>query len=132
MKKLIVLAGLVLGFSFITMTLTAQTASPDKSANAQSQQSSAGAKGTFVDNNKDGVCDHHQATGKGDGCTKFVDKDGDGKCDTCLGKGNCVKGNGCKGNAKAGCCPKSCQGNGNHHGNGSGSCGQGAGKTDKK
>lgn len=113
MKKMIVLAGLILGFSVMTMSVSAQAAaSADKSTTVQSQQASPASQGKFVDTNKDGICDNHQNSVKNGKCTNFIDKNGDGKCDNCKGDGTCVKGNCCgKEMGKGNCCPsKSGQG----------------------
>ncbi len=74
------------------------------------------APGNFVDTNKDGVCDNHQAkmnNGKG---ANFTDKNGDGICDKhqTAGQG--------KGNSK-GCG----MGKQHHHGGGKGNCCGGGG-----
>jgi hypothetical protein len=85
MKKLIVSAGLILGFCFMTMSLSAQTAaSTDNTKKTQDKQtvqkstSTADAKvkegkcTAYADSNKDGVCDNcgsHPATCK-DGASK--------------------------------------------------------------
>ena len=119
MKKLFVLAALILGFTVMITTVSAQTkASSDKSTAVQTQKS-----GNVVDNNHDGICDHQQAKGKSGGCTKFVDKNNDGKCDNCV-NGTCSKGN-CSGKCapKGNCGTKgSCNGCGNHDGKGKGAC----------
>lgn len=110
MKRLFVLAGLILGFSIIAMSVSAQTsATSDKSAGIQTQQPAKACQGKTVDTNKDGACVNHQKDGKTANCTQYVDKNGDGKCDNCQGKGTCVKGT-CigKGDAKANCCPPGC------------------------
>ena len=122
MKKLIVLTGLILGLSVMTLNTSAQTtASPDKSATAQTSQTAAPGQGKFVDNNKDGVCDNHQNMAKAGKCSQFTDKNGDGKCDNCQGNGNCGKGNCAK--ATGNCCGNGPgKGMGMQHRNGQGNC----------
>ena len=99
------------GFSQNTSTTKAQKDSPT------TQTATNPIPGKFVDNNKDGVCDNHQAKMKNGKCTNFVDKNGDGICDNRQnagqGKGNCT---GCG----MGCQQRSGQGNGNGCGNGCG------------
>jgi hypothetical protein len=110
MKRLVVLAGLILGFSIITMSVSAQTtAASDKSATTQTQKAAPACQGKTVDTNNDGACVNHQKDGKTANCTQYVDKNGDGKCDNCQGKGTCIKETGCgKGNTKADGCPPGC------------------------
>jgi hypothetical protein len=116
MKRVIILAGLILGFSVMTMSVSAQTASTDKAKDTKEQQAAPATKGQFTDANKDGVCDNYQSKAKNGKCANFTDKNKDGICDNCLGKGNCQKGN---------CCGKG-SGNMNCNGNGPGKgCGPG-------
>jgi hypothetical protein len=88
-----------------------------------SQTMNAPAPGKFVDNNKDGICDNHQAkmsTGK---CSNPVAKNGNGNCNqkaVCQGKGNsggCGMGCGMKGQGKGNCGGGGC---GQQHRNGCG------------
>lgn len=117
MKKLIVLAGSILCFSLVNLTVSAQTASsPDKSTTVQTQQTAQPAQGKFTDANKDGVCDNHQAKAKNTSCKEFTDKNGDGKCDNCTGKGTCTKGT-CGGQKAGNGC-----GQGMQHQHGKGGC----------
>jgi hypothetical protein len=83
MKKLIVSAGLILGFAFMTLSLSAQTSSSTvdtkKTQDQQAVQKTStthesnvkdGKCKTYADANKDGVCDNcgsHPATCKTDG-----------------------------------------------------------------
>ena len=83
MKRVIILAGLILGFSVMTMSVSAQTTSTDKAKDTKEQQAAPATKGQFTDANKDGVCDNHQGMVKDGKCTGFTDKDKDGKCDIC-------------------------------------------------
>jgi hypothetical protein len=107
MKKVMILAGLVIGFSLMTMTVSAQKANTTNTKSNQTQQA-APVKGQFVDSNHDGICDNHQGMMKNGKCANFVDKNNDGKCDNCQAK--CGQGNAC------------CKGKGQSTG-----CGQGMG-----
>jgi hypothetical protein len=96
------------GFSF------AQVASTAKS----STKSTTEITGKVSDGGKTAGCANHEAKGACAQGQKFVDKNGDGKCDNCglTGKcketGNCVtKGNNCgtscdKGKGTGSCCPQ--------------------------
>jgi hypothetical protein len=113
MKTLKGMAVLMAIMAFITVQGFSQSA-PVEAQQKNTQAKACAAPGKFVDNNKDGVCDNHQAkmtTGK---CANFVDKDGDGICDnrkaSCQGKGNSK------------CCGTGCQG---HQGQGKGNCAAG-------
>ena len=113
--------------SFIISQVYSQNAPANKTQKdaKASQTMNSPAPGKFVDNNKDGICDNHQAKMKnGNGkCTNFVDKNGDGICDnkaTCQGKGNpngCGMGCGQKGQGKGNCGGGGC---GQQHRNGCG------------
>jgi len=95
MKKVIVLASLILGFTLTSMSVSAQTAA--KTATPQKQQTTQTTqtqKSKFIDQNHDGVCDRHQK-GKNMQCGSFTDKNGDKICDNCQGKGTCTKGTSC-------------------------------------
>ena len=117
MRKVFILATLLLGFAVMTTTVSAQTKSTaGKATKIQTQKS-----GNNVDNNRDGICDHQQVKGKTGNCTKFVDKNNDGKCDNCV-NGTCSKGN-CNGKcAPQGNCAarSSCNGCNKHNGKGNG------------
>ena len=122
MKKLFVLAAMFLSFSVMTISVSAQAkASADKATQVQTQPSGQTVNGNAVDKTNNGVCNHQQAKAKSGNCSKFVDKNGDGKCDNCTG-GTCSKG-ACSGKCapQGNCCAKG-SGNGcgmKHNGNGS-------------
>jgi len=133
MKKLVLLSTLILGITFFSAQIVAQTTqSPEKSVKAQTTQTNQNGPGNFVDKNGDGICDNHQARGSQANCANFVDANKDGICDNYKGKGNCGQGNCCgkgmqKGNCKGmkqGNCPGMQKGNccgkgmGNQHRNG--------------
>ena len=124
MKKLFVLAAMILSFSVMTVSVSAQAkASADKATQVQTQQTQPTANGNVVDKNHDGICDHQQTKGKTGNCTKFVDKNNDGKCDNCV-NGTCSKGN-CSGKcaSKENCGAKgSCNGCSMNHQKGNGNC----------
>ena len=121
MKKLFVLATMILSFSVMTLNVSAQTkTSADKSTQVQTQQTGPAMNGNCANNPNKGACNYQQCKGKTGNCDKFIDKNGDGKCDNCTG-GTCSKGK-CsgKGAPKGDCCGKG-SGNGcgmQHHGNG--------------
>ena len=73
--------------------------------------------GKFVDKNKDGICDNHQAKMNGAKCANFIDKNADGICDN---NPNCGKGKGNCNGYRMGCQQKQGQGKGNCCGNGCG------------
>ncbi|MDO9510844.1 MAG: hypothetical protein Q7J34_03720 [Bacteroidales bacterium] len=94
MKHLLLISGLVLAFTFGTMA-QAQTT---KKANTQTENSQNVKPGTFIDNDKDGVCDNYQirnAQGTRNG-RNFVDANADGICDnaTTFKNGNRPNGKG--------------------------------------
>jgi hypothetical protein len=82
-------------------------------------------QGKMVDNNNNGVCDHHEGKGMDSKCAGFVDKDGNGSCDNCgktadgckmancqghqdgkgCGQGNAACSGKCQGQEKGKCCP---------------------------
>jgi hypothetical protein len=102
---------------FFTGISFAQDASVAKAAKASGQTVTT-APGKFVDTNKNGVCDNHEAKGASGQGKNFVDKNGDGKCDN--------NGSLCKGKGQGNCCGKGqgcCTGSGK--GAGKGACGQG-------
>jgi hypothetical protein len=72
MKKLIVSAGLILGFSFMTLSLSAQSAtSADNTKKTQDQQT------------VQKTCTMHDAKVKDGKCTSYADANKDGVCDNC-------------------------------------------------
>jgi len=110
MKTLKGIVFLMAFMSFVVSQGFSQTA-PVATAQKNTAATTKSTPGKFVDNNKDGVCDNHQAkmnTGK---CANFVDKNGDGKCDDCKGS--------CQGKGKANCCGTSAK---NCAGQGKGNC----------
>ncbi len=122
LKRTTVLLAIMSFFAF--QSFSQNPAASDTKKSTQDQQTTTVATpGKFVDNNKDGVCDNHQAKMKSGKCTTFVDKNGDGVCDncksaSCKGKGNSKGcGMGCQnhGKNKGNCCGK-----GNQHRNGCG------------
>jgi hypothetical protein len=116
LKKITVLLAILSFFAYQGFSQNTSTANTPKDSQA-TQSATSPAPGKFVDANKDGVCDNHQAKMKSGKCTNFADKNGDGICDNRQnagqGKGNC---NGCG----MGCKQKQGQGNGNGCGNGCG------------
>lgn len=111
-SRILMTFSILVFFAGMTFSQVASTAIPAKT----STKSTTTAPGKFVDTNKDGTCDKHEAKGCAQG-KNFVDKNGDGKCDNCGGTGKC-NGTGCgKGQGKGNCC-----GQGQNNGNG---CGQG-------
>ncbi len=117
MKKTILLFVAVVGFALMSNNLSAQTKATTEKAVVKTEQTVA-TPGKFVDKNKDGICDNHQAKVKNGKGAKFVDKNGDGVCDNhhakkgkkhakCNGKG--------KGHGHGKCC-------GHHKGNKHGNC----------
>jgi hypothetical protein len=109
--------------SFIAVQGFSQNASTavGTAAATNSQTTVKSTPGTPVDNNKDGVCDKHQAKMINGKCANWVDKNGDGVCDNCKsdckGKGNCKgDGKGCQ-KGQGNCCKG---GNGCQMKNGSG------------
>ena len=85
-----ILAGLVLGLSFMAMTVSAQKATTDNQKKAKTEQTVAG-KCQFVDKNNDGKCDNCGA--KQDCCKAACD--GKGKttmnCSGMNGSAGCGK-----------------------------------------
>ena len=106
---------------FFTGTTFSQVAATENASSPETKSVTA-SPGKFVDTNKNGICDNHEAKVAGGQGRNFVDKDGDGKCDNCGCQGNC-KGNGnCVGNGN--CCHKGqCCGEGKGAGKGN-CCGQ--------
>jgi hypothetical protein len=94
MKTLKRITVLMVIMSFIVYQGFSQNVSTTNTQkNLQNQQTTTKVvPGKFVDNNKDGVCDNHQARMKNGPGANFVDKNGDGICDNRLnagqGKGN--------------------------------------------
>jgi hypothetical protein len=118
-SRILLSLGLILFFAGMTFAQVASTTTPAKTSTKQDVT----APGKFVDNDKNGTCDKHDAKGT---CTQgknFVDKNGDGKCDNCGCTGKC-DGTGCgKGQKNAAECGKSqgkgsCSGQGQKQGNG--------------
>ena len=102
-------------FSGMTFAQVASTTAPAKTSAKQV----TAAPGKFVDANKNGICDNHEAKGPNTQGKNFVDKNGDGKCDNCGGTGKCKEAGKC--GAKGQVCESSCT-----KGQGKGSCcGQG-------
>lgn len=108
MRKVIFLTAILLGLVFSSINLSAQTQEKTDKAIVKTEQQAT--NGTFVDKNKNGVCDNHESKmGTKGKCGNFTDKNNDGKCDkkdtnckkdsksngNCLGAGNC-NGNGFK------------------------------------
>jgi hypothetical protein len=65
----------------------------NKQKNAQNPKVTSNVvRGSFVDNNNDGICDNYQTRMKNGRSSNFVDKNGDGVCDNFQaggqGKGN--------------------------------------------
>jgi len=99
---------LLVFFTGISFSQVATNATP------ASTKSVVATPGKFVDANKNGICDNHEAKGSGAQGKNFIDANGDGKCDNCgtkcKGTMNCgPKGNGCanscsKGKGKGNCC----------------------------
>ena len=124
LKRITVLLAIA---SFFAIQGYSQNApAPAEKKNAQDQQTTTNvAPGKFVDNNKDGVCDNHEAKVKSGKCTTFTDKNGDGVCDNC--KADCKAK--CNADCKAKCkakgdskgCGMGCQNHGQGKGNGCGS-----------
>ena len=109
LKRTTVLLAIML--FFVLQSFSQNAVASDTKKNVQDLQTTTTiVPGKFVDNNKDGICDNHQAKMKNGKCTSFVDKNGDGVCDNC--KSAC-KG---KGNSKG--CGMGCQ----NHGQGKGNC----------
>jgi hypothetical protein len=106
MKRLFVLAGMILGFSVITMSVSAQTAtSTEKSNGTQSQQPAKTCQGKIVDSNKDGICDNHQSGDKAAKCITVAEKKGETGCGKCSVKSTCSKKSCCgSGSTNANCC----------------------------
>jgi hypothetical protein len=121
LKRITVLLAIM---SFIALQGFSQNASTSgKNKDSKTISTSNSTCGKFVDNNKDGICDNHQAKMSGGKCANFTDKNGDGICDN---HQNCGKGNGncngcgmnCKsqqGQGKGNCCGNGC-GNQHRHG----------------
>ncbi len=127
-SRIFLTLGLVL---FLAGATFSQAASIASTAKSDTKQTTA-APGKFVDTNKNGVCDNHEAKGGGTQGKNFKDKNGDGKCDNGGSNGKCT-GTGCgKGQGKGNCCGQG-QGNGNGCGQGhqpkNGCSGQGSGAT---
>lgn len=113
MRKVIFLTAILLGFVFSSVNLSAQTQEKTDKAVVKTEQQAT--NGTFVDKNKNGVCDNHETKINGKGkCGNFTDKNKDGVCDNkaenCKangkGKGNCAAAGNCNGNGfkhKHGC-----------------------------
>ncbi len=117
MKKVIFLAVILLGFILSTSNLSAQTQEKTDKVVVKSEQQTI-TSGTFVDKNKNGVCDNHESKmGTKGKCGNFTDKNNDGKCDNKAT--NCKKDS--KGNENCSGTGK-CNGNGNKHRHG---CGNG-------
>jgi hypothetical protein len=127
MKTLKRITVLMVIMSFIAFQGFSQNVSTtNKQKNAQGSQTTVNtAPGKFIDNNKDGVCDNHQARMKNGTGANFVDKNGDGICDNrsnaSQGRGNpsgCGMGNQHRqGQGKGNCCGGGC-GNQHRHGQG--------------
>jgi hypothetical protein len=115
LKRTIVLLA-IMSF-FVLQSFSQNTATSGTKKITQDQQTTTSATpGKFIDANKDGICDNHQAKVKNGKGANFVDKNGDGICDNC---NTACKG---KGNAK-GCginCKNPGMGKGNCNGNGPG------------
>ena len=98
----------------LVLFLAGTTFSQETSTAKTTTKQTTAAPGKFVDTNKNGVCDNHEAKGAGAQGKNFVDKNGDGKCDNCGTTGNCKgtgygngpkNGAGCgKGQGKGNCC----------------------------
>lgn len=113
MRKVIFLTAILLGFVFSSINLSAQTQEKTDKAIVKTEQQAT--NGTFVDKNKNGVCDNHESKmGTKGKCGNFTDKNKDGVCDNkaenCKangkGKGNCLGAGNCNGNGfkhKHGC-----------------------------
>jgi hypothetical protein len=83
--------------------------------------SAIASQGKFIDNNKNGICDNHEAKGTCAHGKCFVDKNGDGKCDNCGSAGKCKEAGNCGG--KGQCCGKGQpKGNCGEQGKHQGSC----------
>ncbi|MEI7500265.1 MAG: hypothetical protein WCK84_07415 [Bacteroidota bacterium] len=115
-SRILLSLSFVIFLAGMTFSQVASTSSPEKittePANANNE--------TFVDANKNGICDHHEAKETCLQGKNFVDKNGDGVCDNCGSSGKC-KGTGC-GQGK-----KDCNGCGKGQVKGKG-CGEGQGK----
>src|ERR1039457_4269 len=85
MKTLKGITVIVLLMSFMAFQGFSQNAStPVGTTNTgNSQTMTKTMRGNFVDNNKDGVCDNHQAKMVNGKCANWIDKNGDGICDNC-------------------------------------------------
>jgi hypothetical protein len=79
----------------------------------QAKQAVSNAPGKYIDNNKNGICDRHEAKSATGKCINFADKNNDGICDN---KAAC-----CQGKGKTNGCGQGCQ---NRHGQGN-CCGAG-------
>jgi hypothetical protein len=119
MKKLRRTAMLAVVMMFI-VSLAYSENDPQTSVQKNGKNATVATPGKFVDNNKDGVCDNHQAKMASGKCTAYVDKDGDGKCDNCKGTGTCKGTGNCKGSSN--CCGAGAQ---KGQGQGKGNCGGG-------
>ena len=114
MKKVVLLFVAVVGFVAISNNVSAQTKTTTEKATVKTEQAVT-APSNFVDKDKNGICDKHEAKAK-NGKAHCDKKDGKANCDG-KGKANCegkCEGKKCgheKGNAK-GC--------GNHKGIGDG------------
>jgi len=98
----------------LVLFLAGTTFSQESSTAKTTTKQTTAAPGKFVDTNKNGVCDNHEAKGVGTPGKNFTDKNGDGKCDN-VGKSGTEKGVGCgygprngagggKGQGKGNCC----------------------------
>lgn len=117
MRKVIFLTAILLGLVFSSINLSAQTQEKTDKAIVKTEQQAT--NGTFVDKNKNGVCDNHESKmGTKGKCGNFTDKNKDGVCDN---KAENCKANG-KANGKGNCLGAgNCNGNGNKHKHGCGS-----------
>jgi hypothetical protein len=119
MRKVIFLTAILLGLVFSSINLSAQTQEKTDKAIVKTEQQAT--NGTFVDKNKNGVCDNHESKIVAKNKRQnFTDKNNDGVCDN---KGTNIKRNG---NGNGNCVGAgNCNGNGfkHRHGNGNG-CGR--------
>ncbi len=105
--------------AFFSTTLLAQNQTGSATPVKSTGKTVTTTQGKFTDENKNGVCDNHEAKAAGAPGKNFVDKNGDGKCDNCGSTGTCKGGQGnCGGKGAGAGCGK---------GNGAG-CGNGGGK----
>ncbi|MFZ4413715.1 MAG: hypothetical protein ACOYOV_11565 [Bacteroidales bacterium] len=88
MKKVILLFVAVVSFALISNNLSAQTKTASEKAVVKTEQK-ASTPSTFVDKNKNGVCDKHEVKG------------GKANCEMNKGKGSASCSGKCKGESKS-------------------------------